>query len=58
MHIFVYEGDLPDNLKWPKSVAIDTETTGLDIINDKLCLVQIGDGKGNAWLVLVSSSNK
>lgn len=53
MHIFVYEGDLPDNLKWPKSVAIDTETTGLDIINDKLCLVQIGDGKGNAWLVRI-----
>ena len=53
MHIFVYEGDLPDNLKWPKSVAVDSETTGLDIINDKLCLVQIGDGKGNAWLVRI-----
>ena len=53
MHIFVYEGDLPDNLKWPKSIAVDSETTGLDIINDKLCLVQIGDGKGNAWLVRI-----
>ena len=51
MHISVFEGDLPSNIKWPKAVAIDTETTGLDIVNDRLCLVQIGDGKGNAWLV-------
>ena len=53
MHIFVYEGDLPDDIKWPKSVAVDSETTGLDILNDRLCLVQIGDGKGNAWLVRI-----
>ena len=53
MHISVFEGDLPDDIKWPKEVAIDSETTGLDIINDKLCLVQIGDGKGNAWLVQI-----
>lgn len=53
MHISVFEGDLPGNIKWPKSVAIDSETTGLDIVNDKLCLVQIGDGKGNAWLVQI-----
>ena len=48
MHITVFEGDLPNDIKFPKVVAIDSETTGLDIINDKLCLVQIGDGKGNA----------
>ena len=53
MHISVFEGDLPEGIKWPKSVAIDSETTGLDIVNDKLCLVQIGDGKGNAWLVQI-----
>ncbi|MGN0919410.1 MAG: ribonuclease D [Alphaproteobacteria bacterium] len=53
MHITVFEGDLPNNIKFPKAVAIDSETTGLDIIKDKLCLVQIGDGKGNAWLVQI-----
>ena len=53
MHISVFEGDLPDQIKFPKSVAIDSETTGLDIIKDRLCLVQIGDGRGNAWLVQI-----
>ena len=54
--IQVFQGDLPKNIKWPKMVAIDTETTGLDIIKDKLCLVQIGDGKGNAWLVQINKN--
>ncbi len=49
--IQVYRGDLPDEIKWPKMVAVDTETTGLDVVKDRLCLVQIGDGNGNAWLV-------
>ena len=56
MQFSVFMGDLPDNIKFPKSVAIDSETTGLDIINDKLCLVQIGDGKGNAWLVQIKEN--
>lgn len=54
--IQVFQGDLPPHLKWPKMVAIDTETTGLDILKDKLCLVQIGDGKGNAWLVQIKEN--
>ena len=56
MHIFVFDGDLPTGIKFPKTVAIDSETTGLDIIKDKLCLVQIGDGKGNAWLVRIQKN--
>jgi ribonuclease D len=43
--------DLPDGLVLPPVIAVDTETTGLDVRNDKLCLVQVGDGQGNAWLV-------
>ena len=54
--IQVFQGDLPSDLKWPKMVAIDTETTGLDVVHDALCLVQIGDGKGNAWLVQIRKS--
>jgi len=56
--IHVFSGDLPTNIKWPKIVAVDTETTGLDVVNDRLCLVQIGDGKGNAWLVQIKKGKK
>ena len=56
--IQVYQGDIPANIKWPKMVAIDTETTGLDVVKDRLCLVQIGDGKGNAWLVQIKKGGK
>ena len=56
--IQVYQGDIPANIKWPKMVAIDTETTGLDVVKDRLCLVQIGDGKGNAWLVQIKKGQK
>lgn len=44
--------DLPANLSFPSGmVALDTETTGLSLQTDKLCLVQVGDGQGNVWLV-------
>lgn len=56
--IQVFQGDLPADIKWPKMVAVDTETTGLDVVNDKLCLVQIGDGQGNAWLVQIQKGKK
>jgi len=56
--IQVFSGDLPADIKWPKMVAIDTETTGLDVVKDRLCLVQIGDGKGNAWLVQIKKGGK
>ncbi|MBQ3695892.1 MAG: ribonuclease D [Alphaproteobacteria bacterium] len=56
--IQVYQGDIPANIKWPKMIAIDTETTGLDVVKDRLCLVQIGDGKGNAWLVQIRKGAK
>ena len=46
------------NIKFPKMVAVDSETTGLDVVKDKLCLVQIGDGKGNAWLVQIQKNNR
>lgn len=51
-NITLVQNDLPPGLTFPNGmVAIDTETTGLSITNDKLCLVQVGDGLGNAWLV-------
>lgn len=51
MAIFLHEGDLPKNLKLGKVIAVDTETMGLNPHRDRLCLVQISSGDGDAHLV-------
>ena len=46
MAVELHRGDLPEGLTFGDSVAIDTETMGLDVRRDRLCLVQIsGDGE-------------
>ena len=47
----LYKGDLPANLDLGSSIAIDTETMGLNIMRDRLCVVQISSGDGNAHMV-------
>jgi ribonuclease D len=49
--IEVHYGDLPDNLDFGNSVAIDSETLGLNPHRDRLCVVQLSAGDGNAHLV-------
>lgn len=49
---FIYKNDLPSDLKLGQSIAIDTETMGLKTKRDRLCVVQISSGDGNAHLVL------
>lgn len=51
--INVYQGDLPDSLSFTSSVAVDTETMGLNLSRDRLCLVQLADARGNAALVQI-----
>ena len=51
--IFFYKGDLPSKVKFDDAVAVDTETMGLNLYRDRLCLVQLGDGKGHAYLVQI-----
>jgi ribonuclease D len=52
MAIILHQNDLPHNiLQTAKSIAIDTETTGLVAHRDRLCLVQISDGLGDVHLV-------
>ncbi|CAM9680372.1 unnamed protein product [Phaeothamnion confervicola] len=51
MNIDLHTGDLPDNISFGDSVAIDTETMGLNPLRDRLCLVQLSDGKGTVHLV-------
>lgn len=52
-NITVYIGDLPDNMSFGDSVAIDTETMGLNLHRDRLCLVQLSSGDGTACLVQI-----
>jgi ribonuclease D len=51
MTIFFHKNDLPANVNFTKSVAIDTETMGLNIHRDRLCILQISGGDGNAHVV-------
>jgi ribonuclease D len=49
--IHLHHGDLPDGLDLGPLVAIDTETTGLSLTRDRLCVVQLSAGDGDAHLV-------
>ena len=54
MAIHLHENDLPDGLDLGPVVAIDTETMGLDPRRDRLCLVQLSSGDGDAHLVKIA----
>ena len=53
MNVHLHQGDLPDGLDLGNSVAIDTETMGLNPHRDRLCLVQLSAGDGNCHLVRI-----
>ncbi|MGB0207765.1 MAG: ribonuclease D [Candidatus Puniceispirillaceae bacterium] len=55
MAVYHYHDDLPDGLALGQSVAIDTETMGLKLTRDRLCLVQLSSGDGNAHLVQIAA---
>jgi ribonuclease D len=52
----LYQGDLPQGRFGGRSVAIDTETLGLNPFRDRLCLVQLSEGDGRAVLVRPDAS--
>ncbi len=54
MTITLHRNDLPDGLDLGPVVAIDTETMGLVPHRDRLCLVQLSSGDGNAHLVQIA----
>ncbi|MEL6607370.1 MAG: ribonuclease H-like domain-containing protein [Pseudomonadota bacterium] len=54
MSTTLYQNDLPDDLDLGPIVAIDCETMGLNPHRDRLCLVQMSGGDGNAHLVQIS----
>lgn len=51
MTVHLHQGDLPKSVDLGPLVAIDTETMGLEVPRDRLCLVQLSSGDGNAHLV-------
>ncbi len=51
MSVFLHEEDLPEGVLAAGPVAVDTETMGLITPRDRLCLLQISDGKGDEHLV-------
>lgn len=54
--ITLHKGDLPAGVTFAPSVAVDTETLGLNPHRDRLCLVQLSAGDGTAHLVQLSAS--
>jgi ribonuclease D len=53
MTIRLHRGDLPDTSRYTGAVAIDTETMGLDLNRDRLCVVQLSPGDGSADVVQI-----
>lgn len=55
MTIRLHRGDLPDLSAYKGTVAIDTETMGLDPQRDRLCVVQLSPGDGSADVVQIAA---
>lgn len=53
---YLYKNDLPAGLDLGPVVAIDCETMGLNPHRDRLCVIQMSGGDGNAHLVQIEKS--
>ncbi len=58
MKIKIYKNDIPKSLKFNKSIAVDTETMGLNPRRDRLCLIQLSSGNGICHLVKMDHNFK
>ena len=58
MSIYFHKHDLPNSLSLGPVVAIDTETMGLKLQRDRLCLVQLSAGDGDAHLVQIAAEQQ
>lgn len=56
MAIHYHKGDLPDGLTFTGAIAVDTETMGLSLFRDRLCVVQLSGGDGDAHVVQVGGT--
>lgn len=55
--IYVHENDLPNSVRFEGSVAVDTESMGLVLQRDRLCLVQLSSGDGICHLVKINPNS-
>ena len=56
MTVYFHENDIPNDILFEESIAIDTETMGLKTLRDRLCLIQISAGNGEAHLIKIEKS--
>ena len=54
---FLHKGDLPDDVTFGDTVAVDSETMGLDPRRDRLCVVQLSAGDGDCHLVQLAQGD-
>jgi ribonuclease D len=55
MTVRLHRGDLPDLTRYTDAVAIDTETMGLHLQRDRLCVVQLSPGDGSVDVVQIAT---
>src|SRR3990170_2278054 len=55
MTITLHNGDLPGTARYAGTVAVDTETLGLNPLRDRLCLVQLSPGDGSADIIQIAA---
>ena len=58
MQTYIYKNDLPADLNFTGTIAVDTEAMGLDPARDRLCLIQIYAGEGDCYMVQFENENK
>ncbi|MDX2144792.1 MAG: ribonuclease D [Rhodospirillaceae bacterium] len=51
----LHRGDLPSSVSFKTSVAVDTETMGLRLHRDRLCVVQLSGGDGHSHIIQVTA---
>jgi ribonuclease D len=58
MSIRLHKGDVDADVRYERAVAVDTETLGLNPHRDRLCLVQLSGGDGNADIVQIAPGQR
>ena len=58
MKYFLHDNDLPNDVAIGNSIAIDTETTGLSLVRDRLCLIQICTENKDIHLIKINKHSK
>ena len=51
MTTYLHHHDLPKDIEFTSAIAVDTEAMGLNIMRDRLCLIQMSQGDGNVHIV-------